>query len=398
MPGGAAPPGQTAVAVVVVHEHHERPLAPHEEGGGFVAGPLGGLGQRLADRPDPLQRSHRSAGATPSLTARKARGEPFSEPRRPRATALAIRRASMASSRNIPLIGLVSPVKYSPGASGAVRAPWTTGGRARPGRRGGRPAAPARAGSRSPRSPRRARSWTPSASRTSRPVEAHRPRRPARPCRPAPRRSARRPGPGWRPSRDPRVEPVVRPGQPVRRQVGHADPRHAPGDPVDRRGRQVADQHRRCRWAGQPATSRGARCAGGVRTASRTRAAPPSTRSTAISAPVLPTPTTSTSRPCVGLRGCGSAWRAAARPVKSSRPGQSGQVRRVVVAGRDDHGARPARRRPPAACSSQRAPSARPVGRSMRCTSTPVRDLEPWCARVLLQVADDVVARPTQRP
>ncbi len=62
---------------------------------------------------------------------------------------------------------------------------------------------------------------------------------------------------------------------------------------------------------------------GGVRTASRTREAPPSTRSTAISAPVLPTPTTSTSRPAYGF---GSRYAEACRnsPVYVSRPGQSG--------------------------------------------------------------------------
>ena len=76
------------------------------------------------------------------------------------------------------------------------------------------------------------------------------------------------------------------------------------------------------RWAGQPAVERRTMC-GIVRTARRTRAAPPSTRSTAISAPVLPTPTTSTSLPAYGaaLRyspACSSS------PVYASRPGQSG--------------------------------------------------------------------------
>jgi hypothetical protein len=50
------------------------------------------------------------------------------------------------------------------------------------------------------------------------------------------------------------------------------------------------------RCAGQPNVDRRSTC-GGVRTATRTRDAPPSATSTAISAPLLPTPTTSTSRP-----------------------------------------------------------------------------------------------------
>ncbi|CAM5284235.1 hypothetical protein STENM327S_02657 [Streptomyces tendae] len=74
-------------------------------------------------------------------------------------------------------------------------------------------------------------------------------------------------------------------------------------------------------WAAHPAVERRTMC-GAVRTASRTRARP-STRSTAISAPVLPTPTTRTSRPAYGA---GARYSAACRnsPVYLSRPGQSG--------------------------------------------------------------------------
>ncbi len=52
-------------------------------------------------------------------------------------------------------------------------------------------------------------------------------------------------------------------------------------------------------WVGIPFDSRSTTW-GGVRIAMRTRPAPPSTRSTAISAPVLPAPTTRTSRPANG--------------------------------------------------------------------------------------------------
>ena len=73
---------------------------------------------------------------------------------------------------------------------------------------------------------------------------------------------------------------------------------------------------------GKPPTSRRTMF-GGVRTASRTDRAPPSTRSTAISAPVLPAPTTSTSRPAYG-EGLRYADACTSSPVKPSRPGQSG--------------------------------------------------------------------------
>ena len=51
--------------------------------------------------------------------------------------------------------------------------------------------------------------------------------------------------------------------------------------------------------AGQPIRERGRMC-GGVRTLSQTLVAPCSARSVAISMPVLPVPTTSTSRPAYG--------------------------------------------------------------------------------------------------
>ena len=74
--------------------------------------------------------------------------------------------------------------------------------------------------------------------------------------------------------------------------------------------------------AGMPAVARRTIC-GGVRTESRERTAPPSATSVAISAPELPAPTTSTSRPRngAGFR-YSDEW--ISSPVKPSRPGQSG--------------------------------------------------------------------------
>ena len=74
--------------------------------------------------------------------------------------------------------------------------------------------------------------------------------------------------------------------------------------------------------AGQPRFERRTMC-GAVRMASRTRDAPPSVRSTAISEPVLPAPTTSTSLPRYGaafryVEACTSS------PGKFSTPGHAG--------------------------------------------------------------------------
>ena len=73
-------------------------------------------------------------------------------------------------------------------------------------------------------------------------------------------------------------------------------------------------------WLGTPAVSRRT-IPGGVRTESSTSAAPPSTRSTAISAPELPVPTTSMRRPRYGaaLR-YAAEWTISTAPA----PGQSG--------------------------------------------------------------------------
>ncbi|CAM5303400.1 hypothetical protein SALBM217S_10653 [Streptomyces griseoloalbus] len=114
---------------------------------------------------------------------------------------------------------------------------------------------------------------------------------------------------------------------------------------------------------------------GGVRTASRTREAPPSTRSTAISAPVLPTPATSTSRPAKGLA---LRYREACRnsPVYVSRPGQPG-MRGVWLKPVATTTAAPVSSRPPVARSSQPVPSG---VRSTRDTSTPVTISRRWCS------------------
>lgn len=73
-------------------------------------------------------------------------------------------------------------------------------------------------------------------------------------------------------------------------------------------------------WVGIPIMSRRT-VFGAVRAPMRTRAAPPSARSTAISDPELPVPTTSTSRPAygAGLR-YSDEWTSG----PSKRPGQSG--------------------------------------------------------------------------
>jgi len=75
-------------------------------------------------------------------------------------------------------------------------------------------------------------------------------------------------------------------------------------------------------WLGIPKRSRRT-MSGGVRTEHHTLPAPPSARSTAISAPELPEPTTSTERPRYGsgLR-YSREWRSS--PEKRSLPGQSG--------------------------------------------------------------------------
>lgn len=114
---------------------------------------------------------------------------------------------------------------------------------------------------------------------------------------------------------------------------------------------------------------------GVVRTAIRTREAPPSTRSTAISAPVLPMPTTRTSRPAYGA---GLRYSAAcvSSPVKVSVPGQSG-VRGVWLKPVATTTARPVSIRPPVAVSCQPVPSA---AGSIRFTSTPVTTSSPWCS------------------
>lgn len=112
---------------------------------------------------------------------------------------------------------------------------------------------------------------------------------------------------------------------------------------------------------------------GAVRTASRTRAAPPSTRSTAISAPVLPTPTTSTSCPAYGF---GSRYAAAcsSSPVYESAPGQSGSAG-VWLYPVATTTAPAASIRPPEACRVQPSPSA---VSSIRVTSTPVTSSSSW--------------------
>ncbi|CAL9299202.1 hypothetical protein SUDANB91_03001 [Streptomyces sp. SudanB91_2054] len=111
---------------------------------------------------------------------------------------------------------------------------------------------------------------------------------------------------------------------------------------------------------------------GAVRTDNRTRAAPPSTRSTAISAPVLPTPTTRTSRPAYG-----AAFRYSAAclssPVNDDRPGQSGR-RGVWLWPVATTTAAPVSSRPPEACSVQPPSGAR----STRKTSTPVTISSWW--------------------
>ena len=64
---------------------------------------------------------------------------------------------------------------------------------------------------------------------------------------------------------------------------------------------------------------------GGVRIASRTVAAPPSARSAAISAPELPAPTTSTSRPAKG-RAFRYSDACTTSPPNPSWPGQLGRT------------------------------------------------------------------------
>ncbi len=145
-------------------------------------------------------------------------------------------------------------------------------------------------------------------------------------------------------------------------------------------------------WAGQPAVERRTMC-GAVRTAIRTREAPPSARSAAISAPVLPTPTTRTSRSAYGA---GLRYRAACRssPVYVSRPGQSG-TRGVWLKPVATTTARPRRTRPPVAVSCQ---SPEPSGAgSTRVTSTPVTTSSSWCS-VYFSRYRTRSSRPTQRP
>ena len=109
---------------------------------------------------------------------------------------------------------------------------------------------------------------------------------------------------------------------------------------------------------------------GGVRTDSRTRAAPFSARSAAISAPVLPAPTTSTSGRRMA-RGSGTPKRARSAAERLlSRP-----VRlhgRAVVAGGDDD--LPRRHFSVAVSAVQDPPS-----RSTRRTSVRNRGTIPWC-------------------
>ncbi len=126
------------------------------------------------------------------------------------------------------------------------------------------------------------------------------------------------------------------------------------------------------RWAGHPAVVRRTMC-GTVRTASRTRSAPPPARSAAISAPVFPAPTTRTSFPAYGsgLR-YARAW--INSPPYASTPGHSGR-RGVWLKPVATTTALPTSRRPPVACRTHSPPD-----RSTPNTSTPVTTSSSWCS------------------
>ena len=135
--------------------------------------------------------------------------------------------------------------------------------------------------------------------------------------------------------------------------------------------------------AGMPKRSRRTMF-GGVRTDSRTRAAPPSTRSTAISAPEFPVPTTSTSRP---RNAPDFGTRPSGRARGGTPPGRPlDRARHVAVAGRDDGapGLDVALRR-------RRDASRRPSVDPLHADAEPRPDAEAICIRV--EVGDEVLAR-----
>jgi hypothetical protein len=74
-------------------------------------------------------------------------------------------------------------------------------------------------------------------------------------------------------------------------------------------------------WLGTPSVSRRTML-GAVRTARKTSVAPPSIRSTAISAPEFPAPTTRTRRPAYGA---GFRYSAECTSSPANDPGQSGR-------------------------------------------------------------------------